>query len=296
MIDELRSFVTVVDESSLSRAANKLCVTQSAVSKRIQRLEEVLGAKLLDRNSKPPRATALAHRVHEHAVPLLAAFDRLMNVSKEEGDPSGRLRFGLPQGIAEAVLFDALTGMRAEFPALHIVLRSDWSPNLLCLLDRGDLDVAAIMAPEGGPSIEGYAHRYVASIELVVVQSRELPLVQGRANVSAIADQEWILNPQGCGYRAALQHTVEAAGFLLNVRADTHASEMQLQLIASGLGLGLVPRSILAHSVWNQRLDVVNVARFSPKLDLWLVFPHSLGNLKRAISYLGDTMEASLNA
>ncbi|HWT39283.1 MAG TPA: LysR family transcriptional regulator [Paraburkholderia sp.] len=295
MIDELKSFVAVVDEASLTRAAQKLCVTQSAVSKRIQRLEEVLGAQLLDRNSKPPRATALAHRVHEHAVPLLAAFDRLMNVSREEGDPSGRLRFGLPQGIADIILFDALTAMRDTFPALDIALRSDWTPNLLRLLDRGELDVAAIMTPKGR-SLEGdYAHRHVASLEVVVVQSSERPLVSSRATLAAVAREEWILNPQGCGYRAALQHAVEAAGFPLKVRADTHGNEMQLQLIASGLGLGLVPKSILAQSVWNQRLEVVKVARFAPKLDVSLVFPHHPGNLKRAIACLGDTMEASFS-
>jgi DNA-binding transcriptional LysR family regulator len=295
MIDELKSFVTVVDEASLTRAAQKLCVTQSAISKRIQRLEEVLGAQLLDRNSKPPRATALAHRVHEHAVPLLAAFDRLMDVAREEGDPSGRLRFGLPQGIADIILFDALTAMRDTFPALDITLRSDWTPDLLRLLDRGELDVAAIMTPKGRPLTEDYAYRHVASLEVVVVQSSERPLVSGRATVAAVAEKEWILNPQGCGYRAALQHAVEAAGFPLKVRADTHGNEMQLQLIASGLGLGLVPRSVLAQSVWNQRLEVVKVARFAPKLDVSLVFPAHPGNLKRAIACLGDTMAASFN-
>jgi DNA-binding transcriptional LysR family regulator len=293
MIDELKSFVAVVEEASLTRAAQKLCVTQSAVSKRIQRLEEVLGAQLLDRNSKPPRATALAHRVHEHAVPLLAAFDRLMSVSREEGDPSGRLRFGLPQGIADIILFDALTTMRDTFPTLDVTLRSDWSPSLLRLLDRGELDVAAIMTPANTPMSEGYARRYVASLELAVVQSSERPLVSNRTTLAGIAGSEWILNPEGCGYRAALRHAVEAAGLVLNVRADTLGSEMQLQLIASGLGLGLVPKSVLAHSVWKRRLDVVKVARFAPTLDVWLLFPHHPGNLMRAIACLGDTMEAS---
>ncbi|SAK61169.1 LysR family transcriptional regulator [Caballeronia glebae] len=92
MIEELKSFVTVVEEASLTRAAQKLFVTQSAVSKRIQRLEDVLGAQLLDRNSKPPRATALAHRIHEHAVPLLAAFNPSTITSVERLDHGTRRR------------------------------------------------------------------------------------------------------------------------------------------------------------------------------------------------------------
>ncbi|BBQ00404.1 LysR family transcriptional regulator [Burkholderia sp. SFA1] len=296
MIDELKSFVTVVEESSLTRAAQKLCVTQSAVSKRIQRLEDVLGAPLLDRNSKPPRATALAHRIHEHAVPLLAAFDRLMNVTREDGDPSGKLRFGLPQGIADIVLFDALTALRDAFPALEVALRSDWSPDLLRLLDAGGLDVAAILTPKGRQPADDYVRQHVATLELAIVQSKRRPLVSNRATLAAIADGGWILNPEGCGYRAALQNAIERAGYALRVKADTHGSEMQLQLIASGLGLGLVPRSVLTHSVWQRRLEVVKVARFAPKLDVWLLHASHIGNFSRAVAHLGDTMKASFKS
>ena len=80
------------------------------------------------------------------------------------------------------------------------------------------------------------------------------------------------------------------------VKADTHGSEMQLQLIASGLGLGLVPRSVLTHSVWQRRLEVVKVARFAPQLDVWLLHPPHLGNLSRAVARLGDRMEASFKS
>jgi DNA-binding transcriptional LysR family regulator len=104
MIDDLRSFVTVIEEASLTRAAAKLCVTQSAVSRRIQRLEELLGAELFDRNSKPPRVTALAARIYEQAVPVLRNLDRLLELPQEGATPSGTLRVGLPQTVAELVL------------------------------------------------------------------------------------------------------------------------------------------------------------------------------------------------
>ncbi|SOE87572.1 DNA-binding transcriptional regulator, LysR family [Burkholderia sp. YR290] len=292
MIDELRSFVAVVEAESLTGAARKLCVTQSAVSKRIQRLEQVLEARLLDRNSKPPRITALAHRIHERAVPLLASFDRLMHIAREEGDPSGALRFGLPHGIADIILFDALTAMKDTFPALDVTLRTDWTPGLLQLLNGGNLDAAALMTPKGRPP-EGYLHRFLTAVEVVVVQSSERPLVSRHAPLSAIAGSEWILNPEGCGYRAALKAAIEAEGGSLLVKADTYGSEIQLQLIASGMGLGLVPKSALQYNAWNRRLEVVDVPRFSPKLDVWLVFPNQMGNLKRAVELLGDTMENS---
>ncbi len=296
MIDELKSFVAVVEEASLTRAAQRLCVTQSAISKRIRRLEDEMGAELLDRQSKPPQLTALARRVYEHAMPLLGAWDRLMGVAREGGEPAGTLRFGLPHGIADLVVFDALNALRAAYPRLEVALRADWSPALARLLDGGELDVAALMTPPGARPTAGEGHRHVATIKLAVVQSRRRPLVARRTDLAAIGGCEWVLNPEGCGYRAALRQAMEASGQALRVKADTHGNEMQLQLIASGFGLGLVPASVVRHSVWKPQLAVVQVADFAPSLDVWLAHPRQLGSLTDAVARLGDTIDASFKA
>lgn len=128
MIDDLKTFVTVIDEASLTRAADILCVSQSAISKRIQRLEQLLGAELFDRDSKPPRPTALANRVYEQAVTLLGAWSHLLDVAHEGAAPSGTFRFGLPHAVADATLFDAVLKMNELFPALEIRLHTEWSP------------------------------------------------------------------------------------------------------------------------------------------------------------------------
>ena len=128
MIDDLKTFVTVIDEASLTRAADVLCVSQSAISKRIQRLEELLGAELFDRVSKPPRPTALASRVYEQVMPLLGAWEHLLVIAQEDAEPSGIFRFGLPQAVAEIALVDAVTKLKRLFPALEIRLHTEWTP------------------------------------------------------------------------------------------------------------------------------------------------------------------------
>jgi DNA-binding transcriptional LysR family regulator len=57
------------------------------------------------------------------------------------------------------------------------------------------------------------------------------------------AKQDWILNPIGCGYRAALESAMKERDGSLRVAIDTYGTEVQLRMIASGLGLGLAPRS-----------------------------------------------------
>ncbi|WP_244105342.1 LysR family transcriptional regulator [Burkholderia cepacia] len=293
MIDELKSFIAVVDEASLTRAADLLCVSQSTISKRIQRLEEVLSATLFDRNAKPPRPTALASRVYEQAVPVLRALNQLQDIAREDSPPSGTLRFGLPQAVADIVLFDAVTTMKARFPALDVKLLTDWSVGLQRMVETGSLDAALLMLPAGASLSGDFGSSLVTRFDVKVVQSAGKPMVDAKATVEAVSAHGWILNPDGCGYRAALERAMANRGQRFRLSIDTYGTDMQLRLVASGLGLGLVPTDVLRASPRRSQLSVVEVSDFALALDVWLVFPRYLGNLRRAVDVLAESVATS---
>ncbi|WP_414444854.1 LysR family transcriptional regulator [Burkholderia sp. 22PA0106] len=293
MIDELRSFIAVIDAASLTRAATGLYVSQSTVSKRIQRLEAMLGATLFDRNAKPPRPTALAGRIYEQAVPLLRALEQLHDIARDDAAPVGTLRFGLPQVLADIVMFDAVVAMKQRFAALEVKLLTDWSTRLQDRIERGALDAAMLMLPEDAPLPDGLAGSRVARFDVKVVQSAAKPLAERRAAIASLAAHEWILNPDGCGYRAALERALADQGHALRLGVDTYDTDMQLRLVASGLGLGLVPHAVLKASPWRRQLRVIEAGDFDLKLDIWLVFAPQLGNFKRAVAVLTESVAAS---
>lgn len=101
-----------------------------------------------------------------------------------------------------------------------------------------NLDAATLMLPSGGSPPDSLHGRRIATLDVEVIQSKHRPLVGERTPVSALAEVEWILNPQGCGYRAALQRAIEGAGRQIRMGVDTHGTDMQLRLVAAGLGLG----------------------------------------------------------
>src|SRR3981081_2456387 len=95
MFDNLKAFAAVVDGKSLNKAAARLHLTQSAISRRIQQLEEALGGALLDRTQRPPSPTALGRRVYEQSLPILRAVNDLMTLTRKDATPTGTVRFGL---------------------------------------------------------------------------------------------------------------------------------------------------------------------------------------------------------
>ncbi|MFZ4875934.1 LysR family transcriptional regulator [Janthinobacterium sp. Mn2066] len=294
LFEDLRAFIAVIDHNSLTRAADVLSLTQSAVSRRIQHLEEVMGVELFDRNSRPPLPTALAHRVYEQALPLVLGARRLLEMARDDMAPTGTLRVGMTQAVGEMVLFDAVQRLRASFPALDLKLHTEWGAALQQQLLHGSLDAVAMMLPSPSTLPARMDGRLMGTLPVVVVQSRQKPLVEGKADILALAQQEWILNPIGCGYRAALERAMGGAGQALKLRVDTIGTDLQLQLVAAGAGLGLVPRSILQRSAVAGQLMVVDTPGFSMQLDVWLVHALQMGNLKRAVEVLGEAVTDSL--
>jgi DNA-binding transcriptional LysR family regulator len=290
MLEELKAFKAVVDRTSLTKAADALALTQSAVSRRVQQLEALLGATLLDRSSRPPTTTAVGQRVYQSATALLRDLDRLMSIPKNDGEPSGTLRLGLPQVVADVALFDVAMGLKTAFPALDLRCRTDWSTGLQREVASGELDGAAVMVPSGSAHSAGTRGSLIATLDVLVVQSRHTPIAAKSVTIAELADEQWILNPQGCGYRAALQRAMESVGKQVRLGVDMHGTETQLRLVAAGLGLGLAPARLLANSRFLEDLCPVGVADFALKLDLWLLRAPELGNLSRAIDVLSQVL------
>lgn len=295
MLEELKAFVAVVDKTSLTKAADALALTQSAVSRRVQQLEQALGATLLDRSSRPPKVTAVGRRIYHSATTLMRDLDQLKGIAKHDEEPSGTFRLGLPQVVADVALFDIALRMKAKFPRIDLKCRTNWSTGLQLELASGKLDAAVVMAPAAGAAGTGMHGRRLAKLDVRVVQSKLHPVVPKRSRIAELADHEWILNPQGCGYRAALQRAMESAGKQLRLGVDMHGTETQLRLVAAGLGLGLAPRSLLAASSHAKALSLIDVVDFSLQIDVWMVHAADLGNLSRALDVLRQTLDKAFN-
>jgi DNA-binding transcriptional LysR family regulator len=290
LFEDLKAFVAVIDHNSLTRAAQALCLTQSAVSRRIQHLEESLDANLFDRTSRPPKATALAQRIYQHAIVLLRDAEYLLDVPREGAAPSGPFRLGFTQVVADVVLFDVVMKMKAQFPELEVQLHTGRSSGLEQQIVNGNLDAATLMLASPSRLPEGITGQFITTLEVLVVQSKHSPLIARHSDVEALASQPWILNPEGCGYRAALERAIGDTGKTIRLSVDTHGTEMQLKMVAAGLGLGLIPRDVLRQSRSFGELTVVEVNDFALSLDIWLVHPNQLGNLKRALDILTQTV------
>src|SRR5689334_19942488 len=101
MLDEIRTFVVLAETGSLQRAAERLFLTPSAVTRQIQRLEATLKTSLLDRRVKPGRITREGRAVLDGGRHMLRIMDDLKATASKDAEPSGAFRIGLSHALAQ---------------------------------------------------------------------------------------------------------------------------------------------------------------------------------------------------
>lgn len=146
-IDLLRSFVVIAEMRSLSRAAERIGRTQSALSQQIRRLEDVVAQPLLQRTGRGVLLTNQGERLLTHAQRILRCHDEAMAELSEKG-LSGTLRFGCPDDYAAVFLPHLLRGFASQHPHASVEVVCAPTPRLLEQVDKHALDLALISLPD----------------------------------------------------------------------------------------------------------------------------------------------------
>jgi len=145
----LRAFVAVKETEGFTRAAQRLHLTQSAVSHQIRRLEEQVGRPLLHRTTRSLTLTEDGHDFLGHAERILASLDAL-NQRFQPSSLSGSVRFGVPETFLGEKLPPLLSRFGRAFPAVRLDVSVSTYLDLKAMIAAGELDLAVVMATPGG--------------------------------------------------------------------------------------------------------------------------------------------------
>ena len=283
MLEDLRALVEFAHAGSIAGAADRLFRTPSAITRQVQRLEAALGAELLDRSVKPPRLNSLGSRVLEQARDLLQRTEALKSLTSSDAEPHGLLRIGVSHPLAEGTLIGPILALTEKYPRVRVRLLSELTAELFQRLLAGELDVAAVLLPEGRTAPPPLLTNIIASDRMEIVQG-------AAGNVDAdwksLGRAPWVLNPPGCPLRASLIDRMERDGFKPMIAAEIHNMHLQLAFVQSGYGVGLLPARFI---VRNNSIDAVKVLR-PPSFDLHpsiaIIRAGQLGALGKAVELL----------
>ncbi|MCU5771368.1 LysR family transcriptional regulator [Erwiniaceae bacterium BAC15a-03b] len=289
-LEDLQAFVTLIQLQSTLQTAAKLGLTQPAVTRRVQNFEESLGVVLLDRQTKPLRPTTVGLQVYQQCQRIISEVDSLLQLVAEDAPPHGVLRLGMPHSLADDSMLPALAQLQQRYPDLQPRLSSGWGNQLLQQLQQGQLDAALLLFPASKVFPQNLLVAPLGKVELAIVAADDgQPLPQTLAECYG---RGWILNPDGCGFRAAITRALADRGLPLQLNMEVQGSALQLALIAAGRGLGMMPRMLVDRAPASLRLKVVELSDFSPVSELWLVQRTLPASQLAALAQFGSDMAA----
>ncbi len=264
---QLESFVAVVEIGSFHGAADRLFLTQSAVSQSLKALEAELGEPLLLRSGGGRGGTGLS-AAGELFLPIARDILRRFAAGKQavqelRGLLRGRLSIGAVDVAALYHLPDPLRSFNDSHPDLAISVRVAGSQSLVDDLRAGELDLAFVLAESAPQSLVGRPYREDA---LAVVAPTELLARLGpEPSPETVAEQGWITYPRGTVSRGLIEAAFTKAGLPFPVLMEIDRPEAILQLVRAGLGLAVLPERLLDESGKHETLHRVALAGLSAK-------------------------------
>jgi DNA-binding transcriptional LysR family regulator len=288
MLDEMRTFVVLAESGSLQRAAERLFLTPSAVTRQIQRLEAALKTPLIDRRVKPGRITREGRAVLDQARQMLRIMDDLKASGTTDAEPSGIFRIGLSHALAQPSLVASIQRLTSRFPRLQPVLSTHLRHELIEQVRTGELEVALGFLSAGDTMPSDLASTVLAAERLVLVKARgpqPRPRRSSKSKDHAV-DGRWVLNPPGCFIRASLEARLRELGSPFEVAAAINNIDMQVSLVASGIGFGLIPSRFLASHPKRRRLERITRSGISIEASIVFVQAASLRRLESAATFL----------
>ncbi|MGU3542133.1 LysR family transcriptional regulator [Methylobacterium sp. A52T] len=237
---QVRAFVSVVQVGSFTRAAALLNLSQPALTVQIQRLEEMLDARLLDRTSRTVAPTRLGRE-------LLPVFERVLRdldaVVVDTRDLAARrqgvVRVATLPSFAASVLSDAIVRFRAEHPAVTFRIKDVIAQRVLDLVREEEADLGIVGGDVRDPEI-GVLHRTRDALHVIYPADHPIGALP-RVTIAALAEHPLILMDPATSVRAVVDRAFVGSGRLPRVACEATYMMTAVSMVRAGLGLTILP-------------------------------------------------------
>jgi DNA-binding transcriptional LysR family regulator len=273
-LSDLRIFRAVAREGGVTRAAERLGRVQSNVTTRVRQLEDELGVELFLREGKRLHLAPAGQVLLDYADRLLALAEEARN-AVQDPRPRGLFRLGAMESTAAVRLPAPLSDYQRRYPEVTLELRTGNPRQLATAILAGELDAG--LAAE--PIPDAHFEKVTVFVEplVIVAPARRPPLgARPSAPIAVVAFEE------GCPHRKRLEDWFAARGEMPERVVEMSSYHAILGCVVAGMGISLVPRSVLATFPERRRLSLHALPRGQDKAETALFWRKGAGSPKIA--------------
>ncbi len=270
IFEDLRAFVAVAQMGSFAKAAANLCVAQSALSKRVQRLEHRVGAALLERRARGVLLTEAGQGLLSRAQQVVdEVIDIERNLSNQVRTPSGVVHIAMPQRTCGLLAPPLVRRCHAELPLVTLHIHEGTPSNVHTWLLDGVADIAVVFNPELGPDF--LVHPFLMEPMCLIApppsfRQHLAETVPEVCSVSDLARLPLILPRRPNSVRVLVDRLCAGNGIRPNIIYEADGTHTVRGMVEQGMGF-----TVFSLSAWTSAIKagVINAIPFSSPLMNW---------------------------
>ena len=291
-IDQLRTFLAVVEHASFSRAAEALHVGQSTVSFHIKALEASAGSRLLDRGRGRVRPTSAGELLRRYAERIVALREEaIVRLRDEERGAAGHVTIAASTIPAEYLLPPLLAAFRRQHPGVSVTVAVSDSDGAEAAVLAGQCDLAATGKRIRDRRVVSSA---LAEDEVVLVGPNPNPFAPlGRLTPDELRGLPLVLREEGSGTRDAVARLLARAAGGPPATLQVGSPEAAKRCVREGLGLTFISRLAVAEELASGGLSLVELAGMPVRRRFWLARPAATTPSAAARALLRLSMQKS---
>jgi len=270
---QLAAFCAVVERKSFSEAAERLGVTQPAVSQQIRSLEDRVGQQLLDRSGRRVEPTEAGNRLYRSAQRLLALERQLLEdvAGEADGPLRGQLAMGASTGPGGTVVPVLLCEFAEANPDVTVDLTISDTQTIVEQVARREIELGVVGAT---PRNRAVAYEPFFHDEVILVCPPDHPFAGKTVSLDDLRGRRLIVMQEGAGVRQVIEDELRAAGTRLrdlDVRLELGLQESVRSAVEAGHGVGFISRTAVERELASGVLAEARVRGLEPSREISLV-------------------------
>lgn len=285
-VQQIEAFYWIATLGSVQKAADRLALSQPAVSLRLREFESAIGDKLFERSGRKLRMTQKARELLRNARDVLDAVDALGSAAS--ANVAGNVKVGFAEGLALACLPQIVDRLHRSYPDVHPEFTIATSSSIEPSLHNSQIDLAFLVEPR---EVEGFTYVYLGSQPTSWVASSTFELATPVTPGSLVKTRIISNQPGTIGYRQVVRWFASEGAQPAHLDICSSVA-IQAQMIEAGTGVGILSTPMIESSIQSGRLKLLET--FPPVEPVAIFIVHRSGPLslpaRALVECVSDTL------
>jgi DNA-binding transcriptional LysR family regulator len=283
-----KTYVKVVETQNLSKTAEEFGLSQPAVTKQIQSLEDLYGVLLLERSGRRLKTTEAGETLYTCAREIIKAVEKAEKAMEEVSESRrGSLCLGASNIPGEYILPQLIKKFKEKYPNVSISMDISDTEKIFSRLAERELDVGIVGGWINNRKVEGFEW---LEDDLVVVLPEHHKLARSvELSMDSLLNERWIIREKGSGTRKAMEDLLAANGIKkedLNVYIEAGSTEAVLASVEAGMGISIVSRWAVKKAESYRKIRSVKISSPLVKRYFYVIYPRQKTRRKSVNNFL----------